>query len=79
MSQGATPPVVSISVPVDRLDALYEAIDKAEKGDLPGGSREQEDFFVHQNGATRKMWSIVDETYDAMIQSLADEISKVLK
>lgn len=79
MSRDVTPPVVSISVPVDRLDDLYEAIDKAEKKDLPGGSREQEDFFVQQNAATKKMGSIVGETYDAMAKSLASEIAKVLK
>lgn len=78
VSQDATPPVVSISVPVDRPDTLYEAINKAEEKDLPGGTREQEDFFVQQNGATKKMGSIVGETYDAMVKSMADEISEVL-
>lgn len=79
MCQDDTSPVVNIAVPVDRLDDLFKAIEKAASPDFPGGAREQQDFFVQQNPATKKMGETVSETYDAMVASMVDEISEVLK
>lgn len=72
--------VVNLSVPADRLEDLFEAIEKAEKEkSIEGVVEEEEDFFVNQNAATRKLGSIVKETYDAMLVSLAKELKGVLK
>jgi hypothetical protein len=78
--QDDTSPAVNISVPVDLLESVFEAVEKAAvKPKLPGGSREQQDFFVQQNPATKKMGVVVGETYDAMVASLVKELSEVLK
>lgn len=80
MSQGDTPPVVSVLIPLDRVEEVYDAIEKAgHNHDLPGGAREQQDFFAQQNPATKKMAKVVRETYDAMVSSMAAEIEEVLK
>lgn len=72
--------VVNLSVPTDRLEDLFEAIEKAEKEkSIEGVVEEEEDFFVSQNAATRKLGNIVKETYDAMLVSLTKELKEALK
>lgn len=70
--------VVNVSVPLDRLDELVKAVEEA-KARTPKEGGENVDFFVSQNPATKKLGSIVSETYDAMTNSLVKEIGKVLK
>ena len=80
MCRDDTSPAVNIAVPVDLLESVFEAVEKAGvKSNLSGGSREQQDFFVQQNPATKKMGDVVKETYDAMSTSLVKELSEVLK
>jgi hypothetical protein len=80
VSQDETPAAVSVQIPLDQVEQVFEALEKAErKPDLPGGSREQQDFFAQQNPATQKMADVVTKTYDAMTQSMLSEIAEVLK
>ena len=79
MSKGL--PTVNIAVPVDQLDSIYEAISKAEKHEheLPGGAREEQDFFEQQNPATKHMVKLVNLAYDSLVESLSKEIKEILK
>lgn len=70
--QDAARPAVSIEVPADRLDDLFKAVE-----DQHG--HEQVEFFVGQNPATKRMMQTVQAAYDAMSDSLARQISDVLK
>lgn len=70
---------VSVDVPLDRFDDFCKAVEKEDRHNMPGGTREQQDFFTQQNPATRKMSKLVEETYEAMILSLAEEVSKVFR
>lgn len=79
MSQDDTSPAVNVRIPLDQVEEVYDAIEKADhKHDLPGGAREEQDFFAQQNPATKKMAGVVVETYGAMTKSMIDEIAEVL-
>ena len=67
-------PIVQLEVPLDKLEAVYKAVDP----NLEGGSRESQNFFEQQNPATRKLVAVVKESYKAMSEAMAAEIRDVL-
>jgi len=60
---------VSITVPAEKLEVMHDALEKA-----LGEPSEQEDFFTSQNEATRRLSKEVSDTYDAMIDSMMQEL-----
>lgn len=76
LCRGVMSRVVNVEIPEERLDDLFEMIEKAEKS---SHVHEEIDFFAQQNEATQHMAKLVSETYDAMVASMEAEIAAVLK
>lgn len=63
---------VNIQVPIDKLSLLFKAVKDKEDPD------KSVEYFASQNPASRKLVDIVEESYEAMIHSMSEEIRKVL-
>ena len=79
MSRSAVPPVVSIHVAGCTEGELEKALRAAAAGLAKKREAAAKDGLGEQNPAARHLVQFIDEAYRKMVDSLAEQINKILK
>lgn len=78
MSRSATPPEVEIHVSGCTEGELEKALRAAATGLAKKRETEAQETLSDQNPAARHLVRFIDEAYRTMVDSLADQINKIL-
>jgi hypothetical protein len=79
VSRSATPPEVEIHVSGCTEGELEKALRVAATGLAKKRETEAQETLSDQNPATRHLVRFIDEAYRTMVDSLADQINKILE